>query len=694
MENFQLLFESPPWLILLCFLAGAGYAYLQYQKPGPWGKRTNQILAGCRFLLVTLLGIILLSPFIRQIRNLVEDPSLVIAIDNSTSVGEVEDSTNLRPLLDELSKMVTALEGKEYSIDIRTMDSQQSHSEITQTIFNHPSTDINQLLSQIQSDYEGRNLGGVVLVSDGIYNQGISPQFVPYNFPINTIGLGDTIPKTDLNLQTVLYNKLTYQGNKYPLKAGILNTGFEGEDVVVEVRQGGSILDSKTIRIEGNNELNEVDFFLEAEEKGIQHLVIRIVPKSGEYTYNNNTKHAYVDVIEGKEKILMVANNPHPDIKAIKSAIEKNQNYEFHQFIPGLDKLQIDKYDLVIFHQFPDQRNSHRAYLDRILANNPSIWFIVGSQTNLHELNQLNSMVTITPSGNQTDQVFPVFNQGFERFNFDLELQSTLRDYSPATVPFGKYELQPETEVILYQKVGAVETRNPLLVVKVDGERKTGLMLGEGLWQWRLQEYASNENQDAFDELISKLVQFLSSKEDKRKFKVYPTKNDIFTNESIVFETETYNDVYEKVYGNRIDLVIENEDGEKSVFTYTPSEFNSKYQLSGLGQGVYRYVAETQLSSGSQTSSGKFTVNELLIEALNLTADHHLLRAISHQTQAQFFRKDQISQLQESLLNQKVQGIIHSQEEFLPIINLKWLLVLMLILVSTEWFVRKYLGSY
>jgi len=218
--------------------------------------------------------------------------------------------------------------------------------------------------------------------------------------------------------------------------------------------------------------------------------------------------------------------------------------------------------------------------------------------------------------------------------------------------------------------------------------------MGEGLWQWRLQEYASNQNQEAFDELISKLVQFLSSKEDKRKFKVYPVKNDIFTNETVIFQTETYNDVYEKIYGNKVELIIEDEEGRKSEFSYTPSEYNSQYQLSGLAQGVYRYTAQTDLNSGTQTSSGEFTVNELLIEALNLTADHHLLRTISRQTQGQFFGKDQIDQLQESLLSQKAQGIIHTQEEFLPIINLKWLLVLVLALVSTEWFVRKYLGSY
>ncbi len=694
MDNFQLLFESPPWLILFCLLAGAVYAYLQYQPRGPWSTRVNQALAGIRFLLVTILGIILLSPFIKQIRNLVEPPSLVIAIDNSTSVREVEDSLALYDILEELSQVTLELEKQDFAVEVRTLYDKDQPADISLIRFDYPITDVNRLLTEIQSDYEGRNLGGVILMSDGIYNQGISPQFVPYSFRIHTIGLGDTLPKTDLNLQSVLYNKLAYQGNRYPLKAEILNTGFNGEEIVIEVLKGNDLLDSKKVLIEGTNELNEVSFFLDADQKGIQHLVVRVVPKTGEYTYKNNAKHAYVDVVEGKEKILMVANNPHPDIKAVKSAIEKNENYEFHQFIPGIDQFEDDKYDLVIFHQFPDRQNLYRSYMERLMANNPSVWYIVGTQSNLRQLNAINSMVTITPSGNLTDQVFPVFNQGFERFGFDPELQKTLREYSPATVPFGKYEILPETEVILYQKVGAIETRNPLLVIKVDGDRKTGLMLGEGLWQWRLQEYASNLNQRAFDELISKLVQFLSSKEDKRKFKIYPVKNDIFTNESVVFETETYNDVYEKFYGNKVELIIEDEDGIQSEYSFTPSEFNSQYHLSGLDQGIYRYTATTRLSSGKKSSSGEFTVNELLIEALNLTADHQLLRTISHQTLGQFFKKDQISLLQESLLSQKAQGIIHTQEEFLPIINLKWLLILLVVLVSTEWFVRKYLGSY
>ena len=48
---------------------------------------------------------------------------------------------------------------------------------------------------------------------------------------------------------------------------------------------------------------------------------------SGEFSNRNNRQDVYVEVIDGKEKILLLALAPHPDVKALKSIIEKNENY-------------------------------------------------------------------------------------------------------------------------------------------------------------------------------------------------------------------------------------------------------------------------------------------------------------------------------------------------------------------------------
>ena len=112
--------------------------------------------------------------------------------------------------------------------------------------FNHPSTPLNDMLKEIQTDYEGKNLSGVVLLSDGIHNQGLSPVFTPFKFPIYTVGLGDTIPQRDIRLKTVHYNKIAYQGNRFIIGAEILNDGFSEADIVVSVSEGGRILQSKS----------------------------------------------------------------------------------------------------------------------------------------------------------------------------------------------------------------------------------------------------------------------------------------------------------------------------------------------------------------------------------------------------------------------------------------------------------------
>jgi fucose 4-O-acetylase-like acetyltransferase len=85
--EIRLLFQSSPWFILLCLLAGAIYAFVLYQiSPTPWNKSTNRLLAA--FVLLSKFNLLLLLNFlIRQITQSVQKRTLVLAIDNSQSMG-------------------------------------------------------------------------------------------------------------------------------------------------------------------------------------------------------------------------------------------------------------------------------------------------------------------------------------------------------------------------------------------------------------------------------------------------------------------------------------------------------------------------------------------------------------------------------------------------------------------------------
>ena len=315
-------------------------------KKASWNKIFNYALAGVRFVVVFFLSFLLLSPVVKQIKNYVEKPILLIAVDNSSSISSIHNKQYLTDLLNDLKAQVEKIED-DFEIQFSTFSSPELNS-LDSINFNHPVSNISSFLSGIQSSYESSHLSSVVFLSDGIYNQGVSPNYLPYNFPLFPVALGDTIPKKDLNIKNIAYNKVSYRGNKFPIQVGVSGEGFNSVNVKLDLRQNGKVIDSKSIKIQENT-LNEVTFYASSQDIGVQHYTVVINPVPGEYTANNNTAHAYVDIIDNKEKILLIAAlAPHPDVKAIKAALENKENYEFSLFIPGVTAPPKEaKFDLI-----------------------------------------------------------------------------------------------------------------------------------------------------------------------------------------------------------------------------------------------------------------------------------------------------------------------------------------------------------
>jgi hypothetical protein len=690
MNKLSLLFESSPWLIGVGVILGLIYAaVLYYRTKVPWSKNTNYVLAALRFLMVTQLTLLLFGPLIRQIKNTREAPSIVLAVDNSRSIAEIEDSLSLEKLKTDIAALKQDLEKEGYLTEIRTLEGQQD-----ELLFEANSSNLNEMLRGIQNDYESRNLAHVVLFSDGLYNLGANPTFHPYNFNIQTVGLGDTTHRPDLNLNALLYNKIAYQGNKFPIIAELFSYNLTGRQVTVQLERAGVVMDRKQVMVRSQNQFDHIEFLVEANEGGMHRYRVVAVPVEGEHITTNNSKEAYIDVIDGKQKILLVAAAPHPDIKAIKNALESNQNYELVTYIEGVYPYLEDKYDAVILHQVPDRRRRYQQILQKIQSDQIPAFFIFGSQSDINAFNEINGNVRILPISYQRDQVFPMYNTAFGKFLFSQENVAVLSEYTPVSVPFANYTVLNQSEIMLYQKIGRVNTQKPLLLIQKSNNWSSAVMLGEGMWNWRIHEFAQNQNFQAFDEMITKTIQFLSTKEDKRRFKVYPVKNEYLNSETVVFETEVYNEIYEPTYGHKIDLQLTNDQNNTNGYSYITSEQNSSYRINRLENGIYTYRASATLDGKIETVTGTFTIRDLQIETTILTADHNMLRNIAAQNNGNFYDKTQTNQLRESLIGEEKTFKIYSSENYLAIINMKWGFFILLLFVSVEWFLRKYNGSY
>ncbi|PWJ58187.1 hypothetical protein CLV98_10444 [Dyadobacter jejuensis] len=690
MVHSELLFQTPPWFLVLCILAGAAYALLLYRPVGPWGARWNWFLAGVRGFLIAFIVFLLLNPLVRNTTTLTEKAKIVLAIDNSASMAPY--AQEVRALAKSLSSQ---LEEKDFDVSWQSLNENNVNLDSLQ--FDFPETDLSTLLATVKRQYEGQHLTDLVLISDGIVNRGLSPIYKPMPFRVNTLALGDTTPVADLRVSEVVHNKVAYLGNKFPIKVELVGQGLEGKRATVLLKHGGKVLESRSVGIDRKEYYQELTFEVTSTEKGVQRYTVSVVPVSGEYSKENNDKDVYIDIIDGRQRILLLGAVPHPDLKALKAILESDDNYEVVSQVLSVNATlpkSAKPYDLVILHQIPNNMNIGNQLISNFRETNTPLLFVLGNQSSTSAFNTLNQALQIVENGNQKDLVRGKYNTSFHLLNLDEKELDVLGKLPPLSVPFGDYQIRTGAEAILYQQVGSVPTTKPLLLVRMADGNKTGVLTGEGLWAWRQEEFLLTGQQEVVDKLFKKLVQLLSVKEDKRKFRVYPVKNEYLEGETVDFRTEVYNQVYESVYGN--DIKLELADGQHSPksYNYRVSKEMPKYQISALDNGVYRFKASANIDGANEEVTGQFIIKKQDLEQGSTTADFGLLREVAQNNGGTFLEKEGIASFVENLQANRPADRLDVAERLQGIIHYWWIALLIILLMTMEWGLRKYLGAY
>ena len=638
--------------------------------------------------MVALLCFLLLGPLLNQINFFEEKPIVVLAIDDSASIQDGYDSIQFEQVKNTMAQIELQLSDEDYELRIRGIN--QYYNNLKELSFNSQATDLHKVLQGIRQDFEQQNLVATILASDGIHNYGSSPQFLNLNFPVFSLAMGDTIPAQDLSISKINYNKIVYEGNQFPLVVDIFNNGYVGEEVFVDILKNGTAIQTQSVKLTGDQEFHSFEFILDAENLGIDTYQVSLRPKAGESSTNNNRRTAFIEVVDSKQKILIAASSPHPDIKALKSVIEAKEGVEVSNYLEGItEEIPEGPFDLIILHQLP-QLTDLPAWLNAAIENT-NTWFITGID-DLNTVNRINPVLAYNNFG-QSDAVVLNVNPNFELFQIDEDLKFRAANYPPIRAPYGSFEFKNTVAVYLYQKIGSAETNRPLLTIYNGDERKSAVFSGSGFWKWRLQESGQYEDAKLFDELFGKLIQYLATKDDKRNFRVNPTNESYFDSESVEFITEVYIQLFEKVYDYNIDLTITNSAGEAEEYNYVNSP-TENFKINSLKPGVYNYRATTSLAGKREIAEGSFSVEELALEDINLTANHQLLRNISSNSAGEFHLLEDYPEALKAIQNLNPKPITRSNEKLSPIIeNPLWLFIL-IGLLSIEWFMRKFYGSY
>lgn len=694
-------FQYPSWFIIFCFLAGLGFAALLYYRDKTFAEKPASLrflMAALRFLSVFFISLLLLQPLVKSILSETKKPVVIIGQDVSESIASSMSAEKLA----EYNARLAALSGElGDKFEVKTYGFGSGVKEERDFKYEDKSTNIAQFLKTIYDNYSNQNLGAILLASDGIYNEGSNPLYTSskLNVPIYTVALGDTTQKKDLLIKRVFNNKIVYLGDKFSILADVAGLNLAGNATTLTVQKvdGGNFknLQQFPISIDKNDFFATREIILEADQPGVQRYRLLLNGLPGEATTGNNSKDIFIDVLDARQKILLLANSPHPDISALKQTLETSRNYQVETTWIKDFKGDVSNFDFVILHQLPSKINPATTVLQALDNKKIPRLYIVGAQSDLVKINQLQNFVDLKSDGRNTNEVQASVSAAFNLFTIADAVRSDLPKFAPVTAPFGDFREMGNGQTLLYQRIGKVDTKYPLLTVGEYNGARVGVFLAEGLFKWRLFNFLQFQNHDIFNEVVAKTVQYLSLKEDKRKFRISLPKNIFNENEPVIFDAELYNENFELINDPDASLVIKNQDGKE--FPYT---FNKNGRTYNLKAGIFPvgdYTFKGAVNNGGQnlTFDGKFSVQPVQLESYATTADHGLLSALSKESGGEMLAAANISDFVKMLETKAtIKPVIYSTVKNWSVINLKWIFYILAGLLVLEWFLRRYFGSY
>jgi hypothetical protein len=683
------------WWAPVCLLLGLLYAWLMYRQPVNLGDKFRYLLFALRTLAVFIISLLLLAPLVKSISYKPEKPLVLILQDNSESI-KLFDPTN--PHAYQVSSFGGDLEevkqslGDQYEVHEFNFD-KTLHTGLSNK-FNGKQTNIAGALKQLNDKYVNQNIGALILATDGLYNQGADPQYTARNFKttIYTIALGDTTPKRDLLIANVNYNKTAFLGNDFEVEVLAEAYQAKGENIRLNVVEDGRQVSTQNIPVNSDAFQKLIPLKLNADKKGIRKFTISIAPVKNELSTQNNTETIYIEVLDAKQKVLLVYNSPHPDINVIKQGIESNSNYEVKAILASdLTSLKPGDYSLVILHELT---GTNSGLLKSLLKSKIPVWYMLGAESNLPDFNLQQNAVKISAGREQMQEVFAQPSTTFSAFTLSDSSRQKISAFPPLLAAFGTYTSSPADQVLLNQKIGNIATTYPLLSFADENGQRMGILTGEGLWRWQLDEYKTFGNHHAVEELLSQAVQYLTANANRQKFRVYPAKNVFDEGENVLLNAELYDDALELTNTPDVKIDLKDQSGKNYSFLFTRNGQSYQLDAGTLPSGEYTYTANTSLGNRVFNANGQLTVKALNLETRQSAANHQLLNQIARQSGGQMLLPSQIGKLADLIRkNDNIKTVVYQDNHYSDFIDVKWVFALILLLLSTEWFLRKREGE-
>lgn len=646
-------------------------------------------LSSLRAISLIILLLLFLNPFFKTINEIIVNPKIAVLLDGSESTAIQKGDYNG---VESYQNVIANLRDAPSYTDLVFFNFGETIQSVNADEFSvtYPLTNIFNAVETITTSDE--DFSSIILISDGIITSGKNPVLIARNSstPIHTIAIGDTTKVKDISIQNISTNGTGFTNTIHQVLVDISQFGFDNRSVDVNLKSDDRVLDSKSLSLSKDKEIYELQFEMELTEPGLKQFQIEINSGLEEWSSENNSAYFSVDVLDSKKRILHIASGVHPDIKALRSILMLDENIELSTYtslgsISGIKNLnESGEYDLIIFHGKPSEIVFSELGLKE---EETSTLFIL-----LPDRESIISSETFNIIGNDSPNIFnvqmEVSSQGLDHPILD-SAESNLNTFAPIQSSINAYNEYPDASLLLTSRYQNISTNSPILSTLEQGNIRKSDLNASGWYKLYL---SPNSNERAFiTQLIINLVDWTSSNPDNRLLKIKPLKKAFNSGESSMINASLINETGDIESNAVIEFTLKSDNYAANYTMDNLGNGNYQLQIPNLMEGNYKFSATARKGSREiDTETGEFLVSQSSIELANTVRNDELLNNISTGSGGSFFdfrSANEFWNTSEVVSNLKSRTEI-KENYIYPVRSVFWF-ILVIMLLGTEWFIRK-----
>ena len=681
--DFEFLYQADLVLWVILFIGTGLFVYL-YKII--FNEKWHQFLISYRIIIFFILGILLLNPVINFSGEKEKKLDWAIFIDNSASI-KYHQTPSINAVQLGIESLVNKLVEKDISYHLYQFADNIQKVNSPQLIGNGVTTNIGIIPETIKQ--LGNQIAGAVIISDGLITEGKDPikDFQEFDFPIHTIGIGEGSELVDVTIESIDAPTVVLKSDWVDVNITIQSVGNIGDRLSVSLYNNRELQGSKHIRLMGMESKKEVNFRFRPKEIGKQQYEVRISSVEDEIDIQNNRQKFSLLVLKDRYKVALLTGSPNKNTSVLKRKLKNNPRVELDHFIritetrfqPAIKTFWESPYELIIFDNYPIKplsSNFVRILGKKLLSNQSALFLILGPNQTIVSFNGITSILGVVTE-----------DSTIESNRFYWEFVDEQIDAGGNFPPL-KQNILITGKQVSSDTLAVTEQGWPLWLRNQNGTIRTMIWTSPELNTLYFHDQKLSQ-EGSFSVIWNQSISWLlkSGGEHENFFRL--NKNRYQQGEMVQV---TGTQPFEKTQDKTENIIINVTHGSTDIITrdilYNIEEQRWLGEFRAPGPGEYNY--SIQLGSNQDPiQTGTFQILESQIELNQVYLNKKLLATISNSTNGQFFVWDSRDSLF-SEINPKVRR--EFKAEIIKFNESRVLLIIMILLLCVEWFIRRNRG--